>query len=119
MIQMEDPATSQGLIYGAIMAAFGTLSSVIALLWKLNESKNKEAITELQTRSREAICDLQGRCDILQKRSDACEEHRDVLSQQLAEVKTQQQLLAQRLEFVNQKGTAYTAYTHRKEQEPQ
>jgi hypothetical protein len=76
---------SVGWIFGAAASIIATLASAVAFMFKLNESKNAEAIKKLET----GQSALQTRCDILDKQNDDCVKDRDLIRVKLAEVETE------------------------------
>ena len=85
-VTTEDTA---GWIFGAAASIIATLASAVAFMFKLNESKNAEAIKKLET----GQSALQTRCDILDKQNDECIKDRDLIRVQLAKVETELQFV--------------------------
>lgn len=89
-----EDANLTGYIVGAIGTAFGTLGATVATLFKLNESKNSQAIAALEKRLvteaerlKAEIEKANERAEISDQKHEECLKDREEIRVQMAELK--------------------------------
>jgi hypothetical protein len=90
-IIVPDDSSWTGWIIGSLIAVISTLAGLVTMFWKMNESKNSEAIATLSTRLQES-----------EKRHDECREDRERINAECAGLRCRVEVIEQRIIGGNQ-----------------